>query len=229
MKILVLFSGTHSIEKVYNEEEHDIRSLDFDKTFEPYYNVDILTWDYITQFVHWVPDYIHCSPVCKHFSNLKNKNAKIKQNEELGFKLMNKAIEIIEYIKVINPKLKFTIENPKKNITLKYPPLMKYKHLITSYCRYDFPYQKDTTFWFGGFELKLKDRCNRKIRCNGKVENKNYHKVMLGYKPTHKEQIQDWQYFKQFTIKTGKERKDTYLRYRIPEKLCESIRDCVLS
>ena len=128
MKILVLFSGTHSIEKVYNQEEHDIRSLDFDKTFEPYYNVDILTWDYITQFVHWVPDYIHASPVCKHFSNLKHNNAKIKQNKELGFKLMNKAIEIIEYIKVINPKLKFTIENPKKNITLNYPPLMKYKH-----------------------------------------------------------------------------------------------------
>ena len=29
-------------------------------------------------------------------------------------------------------------------------------------------------------------------------------------------------------MKAGKERKDTYLRYRIPEKLCEDIRDCVL-
>ena len=39
MKILVLFSGTGSIEKVFNKEEHDIRGLDFDNHFEPFYNV----------------------------------------------------------------------------------------------------------------------------------------------------------------------------------------------
>lgn len=227
MKILVLFSGTGSIEKVY-DDTHDIRSLDLDNTFNPYYNVDILTWDYKEELKDWIPDYIHASPVCKHFSNLKHYKAIEPPSIELGTSLVTKSLEIIEYIRTINPLLKFTLENPK-GLMRKLDCMKQYNRVTTSYCMYGFLYQKDTDFWFGGFELKLKDKCNSKNKCDGKVDDKNYHKVVLGFKPKYKDQIQDWVYFKDFpSIKNGVFRKDTYYRYRIPQKLCEDIRDCIL-
>lgn len=238
MKILVLFSGTGSIEKVY-DNTHDIRGLDFDNTFKPYYNVDILTWDYQTELQNWIPDYIHASPVCKEFSNLKN----IRKNRDmdLGTSLATKSIEIIEYVKTLNPNLLFTIENPKglmRNLDFIQP----YTRITTSYCKYGFPYKKDTDFWYGGFELKLKDCCRNtkdpKHWCEDKKKY-NTHRVRLGlahlkdtgtYKRTNENQIGDGMYFKQLR-KDNPELShytDTYFRYRIPPKLCEDIRDCVV-
>ena len=68
----------------------------------------------------------------------------------------------------------------------------------------------------------------------------NTHSVRIGlthlkdtgtYKRTNKNQIGDVLYFKQLRNENQELKKmtDTYFRYRIPEKLCEDIRDCVLS
>ena len=49
--VLVLFSGTKSFSKAIKEIDTELdiecRGVDFDPFFEPYYCVDILTWDYI--------------------------------------------------------------------------------------------------------------------------------------------------------------------------------------
>tara|TARA_Y100000310_G_scaffold344320_1_gene456403 strand:- start:228 stop:1016 length:789 start_codon:yes stop_codon:yes gene_type:complete len=221
--ILVLFAGTGSIEKVFDKTKYNVRGLDIDNHFKNYYHQDILTWKYKEEFKTFIPDYIHGSPVCKEFSNLKNGK---KRDLKLGYSLIDKTIEIIEYVKTINPKLKFTIENPKKKFTLEYEPLMKYKRKITSYCMYNFLYQKNTIFFYGGFDLKLKDRCNKKNTCFSKSinnnihilgkgqigdnqyykylreiikdnpnSNTNIHKVLMGYKPKNPIQMIDWKYY----------------------------------
>lgn len=229
MNILILFSGTKSFSN--NFKEHNVRSLDIDKKFKPYYRVDILNWDYKKDLEDFKVDYLHASPVCCHFSSLNEINKKTrnyKPNVELGYKLVDKSIEIIEWIKENqNPSLKFTIENPKNKKTLNYEPLKKYKYKITSYCKYGFKYQKDTTFWYGGFNLILKDKCKKGFICNSKKETgENYHKVVIAF--NHKErtkQLRDSVWFK--TLKKQERYKnfnDREMRYRIPDQLIEDIK-----
>ena len=232
MKILVLFSGTGSVEKVFDKETNDIRGLDFDNTFKPYFNVDILKWDYKTVFNEWVPDYIHSSPVCKEFSNIKYGH---KRDTELGLSLLNKSLEIIEYVKSLNNKLKYTIENPK-GLMRKLDIMKNYNRITTSYCMYGYPYKKETDFWYGGFELKLLPVCRRqkkRTQCCDFLKENDYHLVRMGVSrksKTHflsnEKQIPDNEYWKQYRIDNPEYKKytDTYFRYRIPQKLCEDIK-----
>ena len=232
MKVLVLFSGTKSIEKVYPSTD-DIRGLDFDNKFKPFYNVDILTWNYKKVFKNWIPDYIHGSPVCKEFSNIKHG---FNRDLGLGKLLLLKTLEIIEYVKRINPNLKFTIENPK-GLMRKLDVMKKYNMITTSYCKYDFPYKKETDFWFGGFELKLRCKCRNTHNvldwCDSKKEF-GIHEVRLGVgrnSKTHhlgENQIPDGEYFRELRkIPKYKGFTSTYFRYRIPEQLCLEMMNCV--
>lgn len=239
MNCLVLFSGTGSIEKSLEKYGGDIRGVDLDNHFKPYYNVDILKWDYKKVFESWIPDYIHGSPVCKEFSNIKYGH---KRDLNLGKTLLGKTLEIIEYVKTLNPELKYTIENPKgkmRNLECMIP----YKRITTSYCKYGYLYQKNTDIWYGGFDLCLRPCCrNTKVDkgdwCECKKNNGGVHKVRIGVSrnsKTHflsKNQIPDTEYFRELR-KTDeyKDKKytDTYFRYRIPEELCDDIVDCVMN
>lgn len=228
MNILVLFSGTGSIEKVF-DKQHDIRGLDLDNHFKPYYNVDILTWKYQNILKEWIPDYIHASPVCKEFSSLKSNK---DRDLDLGLNLLNKCLEIIEFVKTINNKLKYTIENPK-GLMRKQECMKKYNLISTSYCMYGYPYMKPTDFWYGGFELELRKPCRRtkdqKNWCWSMKENNGKHKVIIGYNEDGR--MVDWKYFtilRKTDEYKNKVYSDTYFRYRIPHKLCEDIRDSIL-
>ncbi len=238
MNILILFSGTKSFSKVFEKNpKNKIRTLDIDNKFKSTYNVDILKWDYKNALKDFKVDYIHSSPICKYFSYLKNTYKNRKENLPKGFILIDKSIEIINWIKKNqNPKLKFTIENPKTTATLKYEPLIQYKHCITSYCQYGFLYQKHTTFWYGGFDLILKSHCNKKNICYSKgLVNGKSHKVRIGLhkkdpnKKRHEDQILDWMYLKELK-KEGiyKKYTETEFRYRIPSKLIEDIERCLI-
>lgn len=244
MNVLILFSGTKSFTKQMNKMNKDsgeiiykdIRTLDLDNTFKPTYNVDILEWKYKDVFTDFIPDFIHSSPVCCEFSKLKN-HQHSKRNLTLGYSLFDKTIEIIEYVKTINPNLKFTIENPKSKLTLSYEPLIQFKRVITSYCKYGFLYQKDTTFFYGGFDLKLKDKCNRKNKCHSKsLTGNNCHKVRIGVSKnskTHKlgiNQIGDNEYYKELRLTPEYKNKNytnQFFRYRIPSSLINDILNCV--
>ena len=237
MKVLVLFSGTGSIEKIFDlNKDTECRGVDNDKHFKPYYLVDILTWDYKTELKDWVPDYIHSSPVCKEFSNLKNTGKCNTRHIGLGTSLLTKSLEIIEYIKNINSNLYFTIENPK-GLMRKMECMKPYNRITTSYCKYGFKYQKDTDFWFGGFDLKLKPQCRKCIPC---VDKKiyGYHTVRIGlsnkkdtgtYKRSGVNQIGCSQYFKELKVDNPdiKGYSDTYMRYRIPSLLITDIKNCI--
>ena len=231
MKVLVLFSGTRSFEKIFEKKNIQVRCLDIDTHFKPYYNFNILEWDY--KNLNFVPDYIHASPVCKEFTQLKNcKNH--TRNLELGNKLLNKTLEIIEYFKNINPKMKFTIENPK-GLMRKQECMKKYNRITTSYCMYGLKYKKPTDFWYGGFDLKLKlcrDTKDKNNWCEFKLNNKidNRHPVRIGF--VGETQITADEYYRQskkdFPEKYGNFKNCSHFLYQIPDRLCESIIEQVI-
>ena len=229
MQVLILFSGTKSIEQVFEQNGCKCYSVDIDNHFKPTFNVDILKWDYKKDLKSINIDYIHASPICKNYTRAK----KIISREEINFSnsLINKTLEIINYFKSKNNNLKFTIENPIGSLK-KTGLLNDYKMITTSYCKYGFPYQKNTHFWYDGFNLVLKDKCKRD--CNKVINNDGiHHPVRIGYRGSYIKgkmvyydnvQILDQQYYKELKKQPKyKGFNNTYFRYRIPKGLVTDI------
>ena len=174
MRLLELFSGSHSIGKVAKDLDIEVVSLDRDLDHKCPFNSgyisnhhikeDIMTWDY-KQYPIGYFDIITASPVCLWWSRVRNTwigrqaksirpPPKIITREDLeedinvyGKPMVDKVIEIIEYFK---PKY-WWIENPstgkmKHYIASKYPEYNTFYDV--DYCKYsDYGYNKKTRFW----------------------------------------------------------------------------------
>lgn len=185
MNCLELFSGTHSVGKVLTKLEHNVISLDLKNAT---INCNILDWDYtIYKPGHF--DYIHASPPCDTFSNLRRSwiGRKLKAHgdtiitkeildedeQKIGLVILNKTLEIIKYF---NPKY-FTIENPQTGNMKKYINDIFYTDV--DYCKYGFSYKKRTRIWnnFNFEGLKCNKDCN--------FINKNKHLTCIGEKDSY--------------------------------------------
>jgi len=178
MKVLELFSGTHSIGKVCKEHSYEVVSLDrdigakcpFGTDYESDIHIqeDIMTWDYKKDFKVGEFDLITASPVCAWWSMLRNSNLgrkmkgygeKFTQKDienditKYGEPMVDKVFEIIDYF---NPT-HWWIENPKTGRMKEYiNDLIPFYDV--DYCKYsDFGYQKRTRFWTNieGFKPKI--------------------------------------------------------------------------
>ena len=182
MRILELFSGTHSIGKIGSKLGHEIVSLDRDLDAENdgyksdyHIKADIMTWDYKNEFSEGDFDLITASPVCLFWSNLRNtwigrrsktinSDGSIVTREDIerdinlhGKPMVDKCFEIIEFFK---PKY-WWLENPatgrmKNYISSDYPNYNTY--FDVDYCKYsDWGYKKKTRFWTNiqGFNPKV--------------------------------------------------------------------------
>jgi len=170
MRVLELFSGTHSIGVVCKELGYDVVSLDRDlgdkcklnpEYVSPHHiQEDILKWDY-TIFPEGHFDIITSSPVCCVWSNLRKchfgkvlkgytepfgEKVMWEDIDKYGKPMVDKVLEIIEYFK---PKY-WWIENPKTSLMWKYlkEARPQYTNYITlDYCMFsDYGYRKPTTF-----------------------------------------------------------------------------------
>ena len=164
MKVLELFSGTHSIGKVCKEYNYDVVSLDRDLKAscpfgsgyisENHIQEDIMTWDY-TIYPKGHFDLITASPVCLWWSCLRFSNiGRINNGEivtrqaiendiiEYGIPMIDKVFEILDYYQ---PKF-WWIENPETGRMKDYiNDLIPYHDV--DYCQYGFFYQKRTRIW----------------------------------------------------------------------------------
>jgi hypothetical protein len=217
MNCLELFSGTHSVKKVLENNGHYVISLDLK---DADINCDILEWDYKT-YPNDYFDYIHASPPCDTFSlcrkcwigreikshkgQIFTKELLLKDQQEIGVPILNKTLEIIKYF---NPKY-FTIENPQTGDMKNYITDIPYTDV--DYCMYGFPYKKRTRIW-NNFDFKGK-LCNKE--CGNIIDgrhisncghaNKKYTSKMNNFINTSlkeryripEELIKDW--VKQFT------------------------------
>lgn len=185
MKILDLFSGTHSVQRAIDSDLRfhgwEVTSLDLSMSD---INCDIMDWDYKSAFEPGHFDIIWASPVCVHFSRLKRinisrspcKNGKIFTPESIeadisniGVPMLNKCWEIIDFFK---PKY-FFLENPAMGRTKDYiDPSIPF--FTVDYCMYGFLHRKRTNVWTNlkDFEPKLCDK-----KCPGFVDGKHIQKV----------------------------------------------------
>ncbi len=205
MRILELFSGTHSVGYCAEKLGHKIVSLDrdleakskiYDYISENHIKEDIMTWNYKKNFKKGDFDIITASPVCLYWSRLRNcwigrKSKAIHPTDIItkeileedirlkGQPMVDKIFEIIEYFE---PKY-WWIENPatgkmKEYIKKEYPKYNTFYDI--DYCKYsNWGYQKKSRFWTNikDFIPKLcKKDCENIIQ----IEDKKQHKTVLG-------------------------------------------------
>ena len=180
MKLLDLFSGTHSVGRVACELGFSVTSLDL---CDASICCDVLAWDY-TAYEPGYFDVIWASPCCRTFSTVRRSN--IGRNgytregleadmSNIGLPILRKTEEIIAYLK---PKLWY-LENPQTGLMKNFidPSIPFYD---VDYCKYtDWGYRKRTRIWYGGdFTPDFTPRVCRKD-C-GYVENNRHIKDVTG-------------------------------------------------
>ena len=199
MKLLELFSGTHSIGKVAQNYGFEIISLDRDLNENcPFTNYksnnhikeDIMKWDYKV-YPKGYFDIITASPVCLWWSKLRDSWLGRKSNtirpcgkiitkediqediDKFGKPMVDKVIEIIKYF---DPKF-YWIENPTTGKMGKYieETHPKYNNFYdVDYCKYsNYGYRKRTRLFTNikGFDNKLCDKdCDNMIGNKHKVD-----------------------------------------------------------
>jgi site-specific DNA-cytosine methylase len=174
LKMFELFKGTGSVGKVATKNGFDVVSLDFDPIYTPDIETDILKWDYKkwASNNNFYPSYIWASPPCNTFSPLAyplkerdTKTAKpFSERAKIGTKILYKTLEIIKYFISKNPKMLFTIENPRGMMRKDLKMLKLPNRETTLYCLYGDFKKKPTDFW-SNFEMNL----NENKQCKNKT------------------------------------------------------------
>jgi len=241
MKLLELFSGTHSIGKVAKKKGYDVVSVDrdlgskcpFGSGYESdiHHQEDIMTWNYKIYPPHHFK-VITASPVCMWWSVLRKSwinrvCKKIRPDGEpvsrqdidddidrYGKPMVDKVMEIIDYFK---PEY-YWIENPDGSDMKHY---ITKPYYVVDYCKYGLPYRKRTRIWTNieDFEpLKCKYDCEFSTiikKADGtyrKLHNNAMGTILCWNKVSGK--------------KMEKNSGQTLLeRYRVPELLVEALLD----
>ena len=202
MRILDLFSGTHSVGKVARALGHEVLSLDLSGAD---INMDVLDWDYTTYPIGRF-DFIWASPPCQYFSCARRSNIgrygitreSIETDiMEKGLPLVCKTEEIIDYFQPTH----YVIENPA---TGRMKEFMSKPSYVVDYCKYGASYRKRTQLWSNlkGFHPKLCDK-----QCGSFVDGRHISNAVGGST-------------KQKGQGSGSQ-KDT--RYQIPPRLIEEL------
>lgn len=142
MKILELFKGTGSFSNIAESRGHKVFTVDILSKFNPSLVKNVL--DLEPKDIPFIPDILWTSPPCTEYSHAKRRGIR---NIRGANKVVRKTLELIEEYKKLNPKLIWILENPQTGL-LKNQPFMKgLPFNDVSYCKYGYPYRKQTRFW----------------------------------------------------------------------------------
>lgn len=181
VRVLDLFSGTHSVGKVCEKLGWECVSLDLKNAD---ININIHEWDYKKDYEPDYFDIVWSSPCCVYWSGLRRCNigrlvdGRILTPEEiekdinnLGKPQVDKSFEIINYFK---PKAWF-LENPLRGRMKEY--ITDKPYYDVDYCQYmtEISPKKSTRIWTN-VEGFIPKRCNKKTCPH--VEN-NKHKIQV--------------------------------------------------
>jgi hypothetical protein len=170
LNMFEFFKGTGSVGKVARKLGYNVVSLDLESKYTPDIEANILNWDY-KQWAEenkFIPDYVWASPPCNTFSTLayrlKERDTKTaepkSERAKEGTAILRKTIEIIKYFQKKNPKLLYTIENPRgmmrHDAEIKKLPNRE----TTLYALYGDFKRKPTDFW-SNFPMKLKPHTDK--------------------------------------------------------------------
>ena len=159
MKVLELFSGTHSVGKICKEKGYEVITLDL---FNADINTDILNWDYQKYDIGYF-DIIWSSPPCIEYSSCLTTRPR---RLEYADSIVLKTLEIINYFKPTY----WYLENPYTGLLKKREIMKGYKYFVIDYCKYGYNYRKRTIIFTNNTNYTPKSLCKQDcISCiNGK-------------------------------------------------------------
>lgn len=207
-KVLELFAGSRSIGKKAEELGYEVFSVDWDA----YPNIDLVVdiGTMTKEIIPFVPDIVWASPDCTtytisaistHRDGIIPKTDYAKRCDEVNAHF----IQLIKEWLLINPKLKFYIENPR-GMMRKMPFVQGLPRVTVWYCRYGDNRAKPTDIWSNNIQSMFKpDGWQPRPEC------------WNGNKRCHHEAAPRGS-------KTGTQgKKNSYERSKIPEELCMEI------
>ena len=158
MKLLELFSGTHSVGNVATTMGYEVISVDIDDykgKYKPTHKVDIMEFNY-KQYSPDEFEIIWASPPCLYYSVLqyswygrKKKGGLYTKEQHMAELLIadnwvKKTLEILDFFK---PK-KWFMENPRGGLLKSREFMLNLPYVDVDYCRYcDWGYRKQTRIW----------------------------------------------------------------------------------
>ena len=168
MQILELFAGSKSVGKVADGLFFESYSSDIEQFGGIDYVTDILDFD-VTK-ISFKPDVIWASPPCtafsvasigKNWTKVGNDYLPKNPRAELGLKLVQKTLEIIEHF---NPTY-FFIENPR-GMLRKMPMMAHLKRQGVTYCQYGDTRMKPTDIWTNSDKWIPRPMCSNGSPCH---------------------------------------------------------------
>ena len=173
MKILELFAGTRSIGKAFEENGHEVYSVEWDKKFS---NIDLYadigklsSEEILLKFGK--PDVIWASPDCSSYSiaaishhRRKESNGNLAPYSEYA-KFCDKVnMNMIKIIKELDPKYYF-IENPRGGMR-KMNFMKEFPRYTVTYCQYGDSRMKPTDIWTNHKNPRFKPMCHNGDSCH---------------------------------------------------------------
>ena len=168
IKILELFAGSKSVGKIADGLFFESYSSDIEQFGGIDYVTDILDFD-VTK-IPFKPDVIWASPPCtafsvaaigKNWTKVGNDYLPKNPRAELGLKLVQKTLEIIEHF---NPTY-FFIENPR-GMLRKMPMMAHLKRQGVTYCQYGDTRMKPTDIWTNSDKWIPRPMCSNGSPCH---------------------------------------------------------------
>jgi len=123
--------------------------------------MDIMDWDY-KAYDKGEFACIHASPPCTQYS-IARTTAKTPRNLELADALVQRTLEIIEYL---SPMV-FIVENPYSGLLKTRPVMANMEPFLrrVTYCMYGMPYRKETAIWSNLGDVWKPQCCTAKNPC----------------------------------------------------------------
>ena len=137
-RLLELYKGTGSVGRVFEAAGWEVTSVDILPQFNPTICCSVLD----LELDRWPPgyfDFIWASPPCTLYSRARTRGPVVNMSEANQL-----TLHTVLLIKALAPRYGMAMENPETSKIWKLPCLSSLPYVVASYCKYDFPYRKNT-------------------------------------------------------------------------------------
>lgn len=173
MKILELFAGTRSIGKKFEENGHEVFSIEWDRQHENinwYTDISTITAQNILDRFGQ-PDIIWASPDCTTYSiaaishhRTREDNGNLAPKSDYAKECDNTNSVMLKLIRELNPTY-FFIENPRGGMR-KMNFMKDIPRYTVTYCQYGDTRMKPTDIWTNHPNPKFKPMCKNGDSCH---------------------------------------------------------------